>query len=1746
MISFPNIFPPTDLLQQYEGIKSGLKKRRKLGAIGWIGFLLASTAQLLVAVANSDYFIKLVKADWSGIGQFILEWWVYLTPVVLAAFFLLLLTWSRYWLNESREPFRYTCTVSPFMPVATEASEMPPGSVWDWLSHDLTEHLSQRIGRLFFIPPDSSEKPDSDSHIQVGGVYGLRLDASGQWIVDVMPRVRIGAEGNPETQSHPVAYPLASPDSGSTPEIDNLSASDYQRIIERVYFSVATELYKRIEIDVSDKISLLPTNYFRGVALFHEAEDYARSNTLDAYDEASILYQRAVQTLDPCIRPLPHALLHRYPSIAIRSGIHGYQVMRRLLSYLWPRLARRELIAAKAEIGYTTTVLYRRQLASFSGQRMKAVFDARPIAQRAIARLERIPYDTEGRKTVLFDAHVTMGLAWYNLGSIGAAQRELGLAQRISPRRAEQDARFLYVAAVSDPRRRSKLEFLRQATELEPRFEIPQFILAGQTEYLWRTRPTFERNVAQMAIAEYDRVSQVNPGNIAAWANRGYIYWLLGGANDLSCAKRAFDAGREYKSIKRTTFVAELDYGLARIEAEQADFRNAYEHYIASVAANLAQANANMDFHSYYFEMMGSSMFRRFENYRDTVEKHWRRWLDFDEPLAEWDALTALLSAGRRFDDFKDRLLRLFEAVDGCLGAGERAALGSVLARNASPGESNTQPVSLRSVVAAGAKAARRILLLNEVNHLIREKLASIATRRVRDSVFSFVMNDYGEACWSRYLYSGDEQLRDTARDAFLRCAEELNPDYVIPHFNLFNIYNQSNQSDEAQRALDMIIELAPNWPDGLLRLAEFQGVQAKDKLEQAAEVRNKAFDAQAEIAELEKRRESRADFLQGAQNSQIDSARDRFNQLSVDEQKLRQQSKRLADNVIKTVHRLLPHAWMWRVEAADPVFRWQALDSRRLERELAWERNCEDLHANALYWLATALKAQGKADKAWRLLSHLRKHFWPDHFNVHLHLLSLIADRVRDEVSSQDFVAMFEDEAHRQLLEVLSERNDFADARQRRAAGSTIMRRLTRSQKRIMASPTYLVLATLPGLRDTTPDQLSWALANIAERHLIAILQGPDFAALHDNSSYRQMLHDERALRLIDGQRYAWLFLTNASYRNLPSRLRRYIRSNNFRLLLRFAESQRVITHLLQREFTELNAPYHTLTWLHGRFFSIDNDPLDPSGKQQRSLRLDVLQRAIRIEHRSPYFYRWVGNQLASIEDGHELAIAAYGKTVESGDPGLLIDVGRRLRGMNEFKLSRSVFESAKLSGRDPDAWPEWAFDLQLALVDLAQGDDDSAFEKLDLVTSRARAISDWRRSTVDELSVYLHSLQRYQRVRSWLEGFRVTADSDDVLADVNRAILTLANRKYSALSSVRPQSMISVTTPIALEMAESIVPQGDVEKHPMLARHAPEMRARILQDLGTRIPGVRIRSSTEMPDDSYLIMLNEIPLVQGTVSRNWLFCPDPEIEAQLADDRGTLRGWNPLTTIENGLWLDPEVAVPPPEVRLWDHDEYIMRHVELVVRRNVTQFFGFQEMANTLEAWCQEGYDEENRLRDELVAKAVPSERDRIHLLHVMKRLLREMVPVTSLQLILDIFHAYPGAVSTDEHLIEIAETIRLHLTDCLPGNNAGSSFYQLSDTFEAQIEGAIRRSEGHCYLDLKPEMTRELLAALREVIGGDSLPNRVVVTRLHHIRPFVKLLIELEFPTVNVLARREVDRRLDRNFVGVVEFGGAETVA
>lgn len=750
------LLPTKAQLDLVQGVEHDLLRRRRNGVIGGSIALLAAVVQIVRASFDSGYVTRVARALRelvTGRGLSLLSPYEALVLFVFAGGVgaYLLLRRTTFLLKESQTPFRYTLWIQPFEAVGLQGT--PRRSLQLLLHHDLMDRLNTRMrDRLGLLNPSGvgTSQNALSAHINIRGTYIVRDVAPNRWVVEVMPFIRIGSSAKPETIVDPITVPVPAPN-GAPANEDALSAEQYRQLVERVYSRIATGVYQQILADVREKVRLFPTSYLRAVALLHEADDFARSNTIDSYDYASELYAEAVRSFELRFTARLAHLVLRLPLV-------------------WRYAAQSQITMARARVGYVRCRVYRRLVAALSGRTANAIFDVTdsirgaldalvrvhnrlhndwpidgislladgppekeakpdPVRYNAVMAYTSLPEDSllrrrrelAGRhRDAFFEAMTVAALAYRVLGAVWLPRRLLTYAEAINPTAPQQNALWLLASAEAESDVRTQLRHLRQAIDIAPEFEIACSRWAVYREMAARRRNEVTPGRLKTLVDDYRRVLEINPGNIAAHAGVAYLAWLVG---DLVQAEDACNQGLEVNSIARQTFVGDLTYGLARIAAERGHFIDSYELYRQAletdpvVGAYSSWATASRLTSSYY-------------GYIDT--------------------------------EIRQRYERFLAKVE------------------------------------AGISAAR----------------GQDVSDRMLDSVQSFVLNDYGNAALTYFHRFGDEAELQKAEDAY-RKAITLNEDNVVAAYNRANARRWlEHPTQDIVQDLERAERRVPTWRD--------------------------------------------------------------------------------------------------------------------------------------------------------------------------------------------------------------------------------------------------------------------------------------------------------------------------------------------------------------------------------------------------------------------------------------------------------------------------------------------------------------------------------------------------------------------------------------------------------------------------------------------------------------------------------------------------------------------------------------------------------------------------------------------------------------------------------------------------------------------------------------------------------------------------------------------------------------------
>ena len=1613
-----DLLPKKETREALQGIEATLSKRRQTSAAGLVvaiaGAVIQSVALLSSNTSFIDTFNKLIHSLLSEPQSFLAmllsrEALGMLLLVVGSAIYFILRRTSLF-MRDANEPFRYTFSIDKFKTVENAPSDggfsLNDSGKLNLLHYDVRERLDSRIKRFSLLPTPVKDSASERyrSHIHISADLAIR-EHKDKWVIHVMPQIRIGPEGEPSMLATPTKYPLC--DVKENPKGCALSAQQYDQLAERVYSSISTEIYRQLETDIREKIKSFPSDYMRAITLCVEAEDFSRSNTVAAYDRAIGIFEDALRYFAVAdVKPLSKWLLR--------------------MPLLWRTEVRFQHRHARARIGYARCLIYRRLLSSYSGRARNPIFHARTQLEMAISTLDQLetwftgarangrlqsllnflafPADSWSRALLLrprealwetqrrlrFDAYTLNALCHQHLNAIKLARDCLALAQSIDPPLSRASSTYFLVAAEIEPDLSQKILLLRRSVEFTPEAQIPQYLLANYVDYRFRRSEELSETHAQTALDEYEKVLRINPGNIAAIAAQGYLYWLC---SNLDKAEQKFNEGLELKSVVTETYVGEMYYGLARIAAERGRWTESLGYFSAAVEADPSVASYSPDTNSQsialYFESIGSMIFDRYKTFAESVQR----------------------------------------AVDST----EKQAA---------------------------------------------EKPEPTTSKNTTQGVLSYVLNDFGNACWNYFFRRGDKTFLQLALQSYRRAVQAY-PANIVAYFDLWNTCEWLGEREEALKSLDVVVDHFSYWQPAIIThiwytLQSLQGsekvfAERDGKLKSEEEAQD-ALVKQKSLERLEAARVKQVKWSSSASEPLATLSGGDF--LEVEQSKLDQIKKQRRENgvawadvkrqlderPVESLRRGLANTKLAPLlERADIDLNGKGIDSL-LTKSIAWEKLGEE-EAQAIRAWASALSMQQGSGRAWRsafaLCDLLEEQFFRDQFDlcdIQVNLIEAYKNQLKLDAEQ---AKSFSDGIRAAGLPLPSAKQMDDKLHQARASVREIV------EYWIKGDPFHFGALIWVHNRFITGDAMT-------ENHGKRLLDMPVTLAPHDPRSYEVL-----------GNSYLWL----ARYD---------------RLKLAGAESA--------WEGTVKLAPKNA-NYLAQLAYTYAESAAEAPTRELRSEKLtksrDLYAEATQLDIDDHAV--WAGLAKAHAELGEQSQSAAAWAHATQLAPenqdyrrGLMLAYNQI--GLDHYR--QSAYDHAA----------EW-FRKAISV----KPDDPVLYANL------ADALENWK-APGKRLAHFNEALNAVAKAIELVPGYSQGSY-------VTRRERLAAKRDLCSKIGEHALDQFPIVTPVAVELAKDLIPLAEGVKqdeiHPFLNEKITEMRSRILNEPGVQVPGVRFRGNeSDLPAGNYIIMINEIPLVMGHVSLDHRLYPGPlsDLTAKGIEASPSINplSGEPAAIIERAQWPASDIA----GILTWNPTEQIIFHIESVLLRFLPEFFGHQEVANQLEKIDRlSQYNNHPTTSQNLTS-----------LTQVCRLLLAENVPVTPFDAVEKIFQENTHSTG---RLESIVASVRRNekFRPRLPGNSLAYSHFTLSDNFERAIDTGIKNGAGDL-LGLKPETCQELLAAIRIAIDGRARP--AIVVSDDAIRPFVRQLIELEWPKVPVLARGELVEKIRLDGAAKILFG------
>ncbi len=356
--------------------------------------------------------------------------------------------------------------------------------------------------------------------------------------------------------------------------------------------------------------------------------------------------------------------------------------------------------------------------------------------------------------------------------------------------------------------------------------------------------------------------------------------------------------------------------------------------------------------------------------------------------------------------------------------------------------------------------------------------------------------------------------------------------------------------------------------------------------------------------------------------------------------------------------------------------------------------------------------------------------------------------------------------------------------------------------------------------------------------------------------------------------------------------------------------------------------------------------------------------------------------------------------------------------------------------------------------------------------------------------------------------EGAQPAADEESYYRDVNNVY-----------------SLINVE-PIEMEFGYSLIPLIDESSGGKMINRIVIFRRQYAQDMGFVIPSVRLKDSSSLNTNQYIIKIRGEEVARGEILVDYYLALEPPAISGEVDGIETVE---PAYGIPS-KWIRPEnkemaeiygyTVIDPLSVML--------THLSETIRRHAYELLGRQEVMQLL--------DNVKKHSAELVDELFPNQFTHSSFQKILNNLLKEGVPIKDMETILG---TIVDSIPTTRDMDVITENIRIALKRTITRmfcDGGQMKVLTLDAELEKNIIGSMAKGEQGVYLALSPDVMQSVIGQLGDQIKKFSdLDQKPVILTSQVVRLYFYRLIEQFYPNVYVLSFNEIANNIQIQAVG-----------
>lgn len=339
---------------------------------------------------------------------------------------------------------------------------------------------------------------------------------------------------------------------------------------------------------------------------------------------------------------------------------------------------------------------------------------------------------------------------------------------------------------------------------------------------------------------------------------------------------------------------------------------------------------------------------------------------------------------------------------------------------------------------------------------------------------------------------------------------------------------------------------------------------------------------------------------------------------------------------------------------------------------------------------------------------------------------------------------------------------------------------------------------------------------------------------------------------------------------------------------------------------------------------------------------------------------------------------------------------------------------------------------------------------------------------------------------------------------------------------------SLIEVE-PIEMEFGYSLISLVDESSGGKMINRIVIFRRQYAQDMGFVIPSVRLRDSSSLNTNQYLIKIRGEEVAKGEILVDHYLALEPSTPSGQIDGIETIE---PAYGIPS-KWILPEnkemaeiygyTVIDPLSVMITHLSETIKQHAyELLNRQEVNQLL-----------------ENLKKSAPDLVEEVVPNLMSYGNFQKILVNLLKEGIPIKAMETILETIAntSVPG-----EDITKVTERIRVALKRtitrrfCVGGQ---MRVVTLDAELEKTLVQCLAKGEQGVYLAVSPDIMQSVLTQVgEEVKKFQEISQEIIILTSQVIRVYLYQMLEQFYPSVHVLAFNEVADNVQIQAIGNIK--------